>query len=424
MIRTLYTLILALASPFLLYGLYKKKPGKPSVGQRWVEHFGFSPTSSQSKPLWIHAVSVGEVIAAKPIIKALREQYPSVPLLITTTTSTGAEQAMQLGEGIEHRYMPIDFSWTVRGFLKRIQPRALLIMETELWPNTLATVKQAGLPITVLNARLSERSKQRYQQFQTVFDLLSNNLDQVICQYKEDADRFMALGIEQNKVSIAGSVKFDITVNAAITTAASELKTSFNQRPVWIAASTHSGEDEIILRAHQQVLAQAPDALLVLVPRHPERFDSVADLISQQFTVSRRHHSEAVTAQTQVYLGDTMGEMMLLFACADVAFMGGSLLGDKVGGHNMLEPAALAKPILTGPSFYNFQIITEQLMAQQACAICHNDQEIAEHVIRLMKQPALQQQQGSAALAVVQQNQGAVQRTLEQIAPYLGEYSQ
>lgn len=218
MIRTLYTLILALASPFLLYGLYKKKPGKPSVGQRWVEHFGFSPTSSQSKPLWIHAVSVGEVIAAKPIIKALREQYPSVPLLITTTTSTGAEQAMQLGEGVEHRYMPIDFSWTVRGFLKRIQPRALLIMETELWPNTLATVKQAGLPITVLNARLSERSKQRYQQFQTVFDLLSNNLDQVICQYKEDADRFMALGIEQNKVSIAGSVKFDITVNAAITT--------------------------------------------------------------------------------------------------------------------------------------------------------------------------------------------------------------
>lgn len=419
MIRTFYTLTLALAAPFLLRGLYKKKPGKPAIGKRWVEHFGFSPSPQQQRPLWIHAVSVGEVIAAKPIINALREQYPEVPLLVTTTTTTGAEQASKLGDGVEHRYMPIDFSWTVNAFIKRIQPRALLIMETELWPNTLATAKQAGLSITVLNARLSERSKKRYQQFQSVFNLLSKNLDQVICQYESDAKRFIELGITPEKVHTAGSVKFDITISGEVKAAAEVLKTTFDQRPTWIAASTHSGEDEIILNAHQRILAKIPDALLILVPRHPERFDAVADLISPQFSINRRSQNQVLTPQTQVYLGDTMGEMMVLFASADVAFMAGSLLGDKVGGHNMLEPAALAKPILTGPSFFNFQIITEQLMAQQACSICHNEQEIADQVVTLLSQPDLQQQQGSAALAVVKQNQGAVQRTLDYIAPYL-----
>lgn len=414
MLRFLYTCLLTLVAPVLLLSLYKKRPGVPPVGKRWKEHFGFSPRVQGHQPLWIHAVSVGETLAVTPLIKVLKARYPTLPILLTTTTATGAEQAARLGELVEHRYMPLDFPWALRLFLKKQQPRALCIMETELWPNTLAAARQAGLPVTVLNARLSERSCQRYAKVQPLFHLLANHLDRVLCQHRDDADRFIRLGVPSQAVQITGSIKFDISLPEGLIQASTALREELgSQRPVWIAASTHAGEDEQVLEAHRQVLASHPDTLLILVPRHPERFDAVHALCLQHgFTTARRTQPETLLAEQQIYLADTMGEMMLLLGACDLAFVGGSLIGDKVGGHNLLEPAALAKPILTGPSYYNFTDITTQLLNAGGAEVIDDSKGLAETVTRLLESPETQSQMGQAALAVVNANQGAIERTL------------
>lgn len=420
-IRWLYTLVLVLASPFLMWGLYKKQPGKPCVGSRWKEHFGFTPrleTSNSNGPIWIHAVSVGETLAVTPLLKKLKQQYPQQDIVITTTTPTGAEQAAKLVAIAEHRYMPFDFGFAVQGFIKAINPCQLLIMETELWPNTLHTVAQANIPVTIINARLSEGSCQRYAKFQSVFNLLAKHLTQILCQYPDDAERFIRLGVAKEKVSVTGSIKFDIDVSAQIINNGQKLRQQLGtQRPVWIAASTHQGEDEQILAAHNKILEQHSDALLILVPRHPERFNSMFELAQQQFVTVRRTESDdkTIDASVQVYLGDTMGEMLTLMSSADVCFMGGSLLGDKVGGHNILEPAALAKPIITGPSYFNFKDITDALIAEKAATICVSHNQIASEISELFCQPDLINKRGNIALNVVNKNKGALDRTLAAI---------
>jgi 3-deoxy-D-manno-octulosonic-acid transferase len=383
MIRFLYTILLFLVSPILLFGLYKRKPGKPSFGPRWKEHFGITPKlKSQTSPIWVHAVSVGEVIAVTPIIKALKLQNPEKPIVVTTTTSTGAEQVEKLADLVEHRYMPIDFSFAVRGFLKSVKPNKMLIMETELWPNTLHTVAYHNIPITVLNARLSEKSYRNYQKVRPLFDILAKNLSHICCQYQDDAHRFEKLGVDKDKISVTGSVKFDISIPAEAKLAGIQLRNQLGStRAVWIAASTHKGEDEKVLAAHKEIIQQRPDALLILVPRHPERFNSVYELCKQaNFNISRRTQDN-VSPQSQIYLGDTMGEMLTLLSAADVCFMGGSLLGDKVGGHNMLEPIALGVPVINGPSYFNFQEISEQLLAEDLMTICNSEFEMANSVL-------------------------------------------
>ncbi|GAJ72197.1 3-deoxy-D-manno-octulosonic-acid transferase [Vibrio sp. JCM 18904] len=368
LVRIIYTLLLALASPLLLFGLYKSKPNKPKFGSRWKEHFGITPPKlkSNDKPIWIHAVSVGESIAATPLIKALKEQNPEQSILVTTTTSTGAEQIAKLGDLIEHRYMPIDFGFAIKGFLKAVQPKQMLIIETELWPNTLHHVYKAGIPITVVNARLSEKSCQNYAKIQRLFNQLHPCLTQVLCQTDSDAERFERLGVEKKKLSVTGSIKFDIQISEQVKQQGQQLRAQLgNDRPIWIAASTHKGEDEQVLDAHRQVLKSLPNALLVLVPRHPERFDDVFALCQNSgFNSTRRTNAAIVNADTQVYLADTMGEMLILLGASDVCFMAGSLLGgDKVGGHNVLEPVALNVPVISGPSYFNFKAIVEDMIA-------------------------------------------------------------
>ncbi|EJE8533087.1 lipid IV(A) 3-deoxy-D-manno-octulosonic acid transferase [Vibrio vulnificus] len=413
LVRWLYTLLLALAAPLLLFGLYRSKPNKPKFGKRWKEHFGITPTlDGQNQPLWIHAVSVGESLAAIPLIKAIKEKTPDQVIVVTTTTSTGAEQIAKLGNLVEHRYMPIDFAFAVRGFLKAINPAKMLIIETEMWPNTLATVHKANIPIIVVNARLSEKSQQNYAKVQPLFNLIHPCLGKVLCQSQADADRFAKLGIPTNKLSVTGSIKFDIHISDEIKHQGAELRTLLGQqRPVWIAASTHKGEDEQVLDAHRQVLETHPNALLILVPRHPERFDSVFELCQTQgFETVRRTQANTIANSTQVYLGDTMGEMLVLLGAADVCFMGGSLVGDKVGGHNVLEPAALGVPVITGPSYYNFKEITSTLHQVNGIAIVESVQ-LGRHVLQLLTDKALQINTAQAALRVVQKNQGTLART-------------
>ncbi|OCQ11411.1 lipid IV(A) 3-deoxy-D-manno-octulosonic acid transferase, partial [Vibrio parahaemolyticus] len=380
LIRIIYTALLALASPFLLLGLYKSKPNKPKFGGRWKEHFGITPQlKTHQRPIWIHAVSVGESIAATPLIKELKQQYPEQPIVVTTTTSTGAEQIAKLGDLVEHRYMPIDFGFAVKSFLKAIQPEKMLIIETELWPNTLNVVKQANVPITVVNARLSEKSCKNYAKVQWLFNQLHPCLTQVLCQTDSDAERFERLGVNKEKLSVTGSIKFDIQISDHVKQQGKALRAQLGKdRPVWIAASTHKGEDEQVLEAHKQILESHPNALLILVPRHPERFDDVFALCKKQgFETVRRTEKQPAENTTQIYLGDTMGEMLVLIGAADICFMGGSLIGDKVGGHNVLEPAALGVPVITGPSYYNFTEIVNLLKKHSFCNIITKINEIS-----------------------------------------------
>lgn len=414
LVRIVYTLLLALASPLLLFGLYKSKPNKPKFGSRWKEHFGITPKlKSNDKPIWIHAVSVGESIAATPLIKALKEQNPEQSILVTTTTSTGAEQIAKLGDLIEHRYMPIDFGFAIKGFLKAVQPKQMLIIETELWPNTLHNVHKAGIPITVVNARLSEKSCQNYAKIQRLFNQLHPCLTQVLCQTDSDAKRFERLGVEKKKLSVTGSIKFDIQISEQVKQQGQQLRAQLgNDCPIWIAASTHKGEDEQVLDAHRQVLKSHPNALLVLVPRHPERFDDVFTLCQQQgFNTVRRTSTHAVETDTQVYLGDTMGEMLTLMGAVDICFMGGSLIGDKVGGHNVLEPAALGVPIINGPSFFNFKEIVHEMKQNNLIKIVKNEDELARAIVALIKDVAAHERITSELAHFMLANSGSLQRT-------------
>lgn len=415
MTRFFYSVLLLLLSPFLLYSLYKKKEGKPTFGCRWKEHFGITPPlSNKQKPIWIHAVSVGESIAATPIIKALKKQNPEHLILVTTTTSTGAEQIEKLGDLVEHRYMPIDFSFAVRGFLKATKPEKMLIMETELWPNTLHTVAKFGIPISVLNARLSEKSYLGYKKVQPIFNLLGNHLTHVCCQYQDDANRFIALGIDKDRVHVTGSVKFDIEITEDVIESGKQLRHSLGlKRPVWIAASTHKGEDEQVLAAHKALLNSIPNSLLILVPRHPERFNSVFDLCEEfSFKTVKRTSNQPISSDIQIYLGDTMGEMLTLIGASDVCFMGGSLIGNKVGGHNVLEPIALNVPTITGPSYFNFSEIINTLVAHQACIITTGE-TLSTSLLALLTTQDSAATLSSNAFQFLQQQQGAIERTIK-----------
>jgi 3-deoxy-D-manno-octulosonic-acid transferase len=418
-IRWLYTLLLLLIAPVFLYGLYKKKPNKPSYGKRWKEHFGFTPNFNAeiNKPIWIHTVSVGEAIAATPFIKALKIKFPTKKVIVTTTTSTGAAQIKKLGSLVEHRYMPLDLPFAIKGFLKAINPSALLIMETELWPNTLHYVAQSQIPITIINARLSERSCSRYQQFQSVFDLLANNISKILCQTDQDAQRFMKLGVDKSKIDVTGSIKFDISITQEIKNKALKLKKEITEkRPVWIAASTHVGEDEMLLGVHEKLIKQIPNLLLILVPRHPERFIEVHNLCHDHgFSVVNRAGRSEISTQTQIYLGDTMGDMLILIGASDVCFMAGSLIGDSVGGHNVLEPAILEKPIITGPSYYNFKEIVDEMVDNNACTVCQNADEIGSQLLYLFNSSSNRKRQGKNALNVVEKNRGSINNTLREL---------
>ena len=408
--RLLYNLLIHLGLPLALLALYKPKKGKPGFGARWAEHLGRTPASGQEAPLWIHAVSVGETLAISPFIRALKAERPDLPILLTTTTRTGAEQAAKLGDLVVHRYAPLDYPWAVAAFLKCIKPRALWVMETELWPNWLAACEARHLPVTIINARLSERSCQRYARFQGAFDTLSRPLTHLLCQHQDDAERFARLGIGRERLAVTGSIKFDIQLGDEVQARGHALRQQLGQsRPVWIAASTHQGEDEQVLAAFDLVLQRHPRALLILVPRHPERFDRVAELCAPYGCV-RRTGGAPIRETDKVYLGDTMGELPLMLAAADVAFVGGSLV--KVGGHNLLEPAALGKPCLTGPAYFNFSDITRQLVAQGGAALVADAAALGEKVSELLADEGERSQMGEQARAVVLRNQGALARTL------------
>ncbi len=415
MARRLYTLFFFLCLPLILLRLLYRAIKAPAYARRWAERFALGG-DVRSGGIWVHAVSVGESIAAAPMVRELLKRYPALPITVTCMTPTGSEQIRKLfGGQVGHAYLPYDLPWLQRRLLRRLQPKIGIIMETELWPNLVAEAGRARVPLVLANARLSARSARGYQRVGALVRPMFAALDWVAVQSQAEALRFIELGVGREQMQVTGSIKFDFRPDPQQGQQAQELRARWgSDRPVWIAASTHAGEDEQVLRAHRQVLDALPDALLILVPRHPERFDSVARQVSETgFGMVRRSSGALPAADQQVLVGDTMGELVFLYACADLAFVGGSLVPN--GGHNYLEPAALGLPVLSGPHRFNFTEISELLEGAGALQVVADETALAVAVQQWLQDSPARQRAGQAGQAVVADNQGALERLLQGI---------
>ncbi|WLH36172.1 lipid IV(A) 3-deoxy-D-manno-octulosonic acid transferase [Pseudomonas sp. FP2196] len=415
--RTLYTALFYLGLPLVAIRLWLRARKAPAYAKRIGERFTYGMPTLQPGGIWVHAVSVGESIAAAPMIRALLQRYPALPITVTCMTPTGSEriQALFADEPrIQHCYLPYDLPCAAARFLDRVQPKLAVIMETELWPNHIHQCAKRGIPVALANGRLSERSAKGYGRFSKLTAPMLAEMSFFAVQTETEAQRFRDLGARSETVEVTGSIKFDLTIDPQLLQRAAELRGQWQaqERPVWIAASTHEGEDEVVLNAHRRLLANYPNALLILVPRHPERFNSVFELCQREgFATVRRSTGANVAAETSVLLGDTMGELLFLYALADSAFVGGSLVPN--GGHNLLEPAALAKPVLSGPHLFNFLDIAAQLREAGALVEVDDAEGLAVEVQRLFELPRDAQRMAEAGLAVMRRNQGALQRLLD-----------
>ncbi|MEQ6927446.1 lipid IV(A) 3-deoxy-D-manno-octulosonic acid transferase [Pseudomonas mosselii] len=417
--RTLYTLLFHLGLPLVALRLFLRGRKAPAYRARIAERFACQLPAMRQGGIWVHAVSVGESIAAAPMVRALLKQYPDLPITLTCMTPTGSERIRAMFEGeprVQHCYLPYDLPWAAGRFLDHVRPCLGIIMETELWPNHIHQCARRGIPVALANARLSERSARGYARFAGLTRPMLEEMSLIAVQTETEAERFRTLGARDECVQVTGSIKFDLKVDDQLPPRASALREQWaaRQRPVWIAASTHDGEDALILEAHRELLKVHSDALLILVPRHPERFAAVHELCAGQFTTVRRSNGDTVTAQTQVLLGDTMGELLFLYALADIAFVGGSLVA--TGGHNPLEPAALALPVLMGPHVFNFLEISAMLREAGALQQVDDAEGLAGAVRRLVELPQDARRMGEAGRAVMQANQGALQRLLDGLA--------
>jgi 3-deoxy-D-manno-octulosonic-acid transferase len=414
--RTLYTLLFHLGLPLVAIRLWLRARKAPAYARRIAERFGRKLPAMQVGGIWVHAVSVGESIAAAPMIRELLKRYPQLPITVTCMTPTGSERIQALfaqEPRVQHCYLPYDLPWASRRFLDHVQPRLAVIMETELWPNHIHQCARRGIPVSLANGRLSERSARGYARFARLTGPMLAEMSLLAVQTEAEAERFRSLGARRHCVHVTGSIKFDLKVDPSLLERAAQLREQWQAgaRPIWIAASTHEGEDEVMLQAHRQLLASHPDALLILVPRHPERFASVLELCrAQGFATVQRSQGTDVGVGTQVLLGDTMGELLFLYALADIAFVGGSLVPN--GGHNLLEPAALSKPVLSGPHLFNFLEIAAMLRNAGALQETDDAPSLAAAIQRLIELPRDAARMGAAGREVMKANQGALERLL------------
>jgi 3-deoxy-D-manno-octulosonic-acid transferase len=410
--RLLYTLLWYLLMPFLFVHLWWLGARAPAYRGRWRERLALGYSQRLDGCVWVHAVSVGETLAAAPMIEALLQRYPQTPLLVTTTTPTGSERVSALfGDRVHHVYWPWDTPGVISRFWRNFNPQLVILLETELWPNLIAAAGKREVPVVLVNGRLSARSHRRYARLRGLLQPMLESLQALAVQTAVEAERFVDLGAAASRVTVTGNVKFDISLDDNLRGRARQLREQFGERPVWIAASTHPGEDEVVLAAHARLRRHCPGALLILVPRHQERFEQVAELVARQgLGMVRRSLDQTPGADIAVYLADTMGELLMLFGAADIAFVGGSLV--PVGGHNLLEPALWSKPIITGPVLHNFTLIADLLDEADAHRVVRNEAELAELLQQLLGETALRQQMGQRAAEVVQAHRGALVKLL------------
>lgn len=411
-----YVLLVPYAAYWLIRGL-----GNRSYFDRLGQRFGFGYPAME-RSVWLHAVSVGEVQASVPLIRALKERFPNRRILVTTVTPTGTSRVRAVfGDSVEHCYVPFEFPHAVKNFFNSVNPDAALIMETEIWPNLYRGCGIRNVPLILANARISPRSVPGYRKLLPLIrETLSHGII-IAAQSESDADRFLSLGASSMRTRVTGNIKFDVELPAEVFQQGAAFQSEFfGDRPVWIAASTHEGEETKVLAAHRELLEQIAGLLLVLVPRHPERFSEVRGLVEKSgFSVVSRTEGRACSKDTAVFLGDTMGEVPLFYAASDVAFVGGSLV--PVGGHNLLEPAAQGLPIVTGPHLFNSQDIADMFVERKACRMVHDKEELVVAVAALFANPNEAKQLGQRSLALLEENRGALARLLVLLEPILSK---
>jgi 3-deoxy-D-manno-octulosonic-acid transferase len=405
--RFIYSFLFYLSLPLVGLRLLWRARRDPHYLKRWPERMGHIPFPIRPKYIWWHSVSVGETLASLPLIRLLQKNYPQYTILVTTMTPTGSQEVIKnLGESVQHIYIPYDLPHVMSKFIRAIQPRLVVIMETELWPNMLFYCRQYKVPVLLANARLSEKSAKNYRRFPSLTRQMLENITCMAVQSQEDAARFVQLGFSPECQVITGSVKFDIEILPDLLSKAEKLRTKWDAaRPVWIAASTHRGEEEIILAAAKKM----PEALLILVPRHTDRVKEVLALCQQaNLNTCLRSAGELPDKTTRIFLIDTLGELLLFYAVSDIAFVGGSLISK--GGHNLLEPAALGLPVLSGPSLYNFARIENLLKKANALKKVKDAEELSTEILRLFHSQDKRLQMGQAARRIVTENKGATEK--------------
>lgn len=411
----LYRILLNLAIPFGLIGLVLRGFKNSAYWHRWGERFGFANDAvRQAAPfdLWIHAVSVGEARAAAPLIKRLLQEKPGINLLVTTTTPTGSAMVkLMLQDKVEHCYFPYDLAWAMNKFVATVQAKTVLVMETEIWPNLISAVKRSGSKLVYTNVRLSERSYSRYAKFPALVKRTLEKVDHFAVQGSLDRKHLELLGVEPQKISETGSIKFDISVPPSLRESAEVMRRQLGQdRLIWIAGSTREGEESKILAVYKKLKQEFPTLLLILVPRHPERFDYMARKIQRRELqcVRRTDGEQELAADVDVYLGDTMGELSLMYACSDVAFVGGSL--EPLGGQNILEPCALGVPVVFGPHMFNFPDISRWTISEGAGRMVKDADELIRIVGELLGSASLRDKMGRKGMAFIDAHRGALEK--------------
>ncbi len=416
---TLYRIALYIAFPVVLVRLIIRFSRNRQYINRLPQRFGFRLQSGNSSNcdnrIWIHAVSVGEVNAAIPLINALQKDYPDQQITITTMTPTGSDRVIKnFSHTVDHCYLPYDYPGAVKRFLNRLNPSMVIIMETEIWPNYIVECRYRNIPVVYANVRISKKSYQGYLRFKRLISPTLRKVDYFAVQSRTDSERLVSLGADQNCVEVTGSIKFELDVPASIMEAAQSVRRDLGcDRPVLVAGSTRDGEEVQVLSAFFEAKCAIPDLLLLLVPRHPERFRKVYRLCvrSKYKTVLRTQSSGVIDKDVDIYLGDTMGELSLLIAAGDIAYIGGSLV--PAGGHNLLEACAASVAVIFGPHMFNFQEISDMVLEKGAGVQVMNTQELTEVIIRLVNDPVLRDQYGSHGKEFVDENKGALSRILK-----------
>lgn len=416
----LYRLILNLAIPFGLVSLCIRGFKNPDYWSRWSERFGFASEEVKSNApydLWVHAVSVGEARASAPLILRLIKEKPGINILVTTTTPTGSAMVdMMLRDKVSHCYFPYDLNWAIKRFVATVNAKAVLVMETEIWPNLIESVKQSGAKLVYTNVRLSERSYSGYAKFPGFVKRTLEKIDFFAVQGKADRLHLELLGVDSSKIAETGSIKFDVNIAPSLRESAEVMRRQLGQdRLIWIAGSTRDGEESKILAAYKILKQTFPSLLLILVPRHPERFDYMARKIQRRELVCVRRTDDVLelSSDVDVYLGDTMGELTLMYACSDVAFVGGSL--EPLGGQNILEPCALGVPVVFGPHMFNFPDISRWTIKEGAGKMVKDVDELVEVVTDLLANPSLRDEMGGKGVAFIDAHRGALNKNYELI---------
>jgi len=414
--RVFYSCLFYLLIPFILLRLLWRGIKAPDYRCRWRERFALYNKKFPQGVIWFHAVSVGEAEALFPLVRQIQKQHPDAKLLITTTTPTGSARVKAvMQDTVEHVYLPYDVPDAVNRFMQCFKPKLAIIMETEIWPNFFVYCGKNNTPLYIINARLSEKSCRGYQKIPSLVHPALAGVNLIATQTQDDSNRFIAIGANSDKVKILGNIKFDVEIPQSIIAQGLQIKADlFAGRFVWLIASTHKDEEAIFLDIYKEIKQKIPELLLVVVPRHPERFADVKKLCEQlQLGVVMRTSGNRVSTQTDVYLVDTMGELKMLYAASDVAFVGGSMV--PRGGHNILEAAAVGVPVMFGPYMHNFKEIARGVLSHNAAIQCQNKDEIIHAILALYEQPAYRETLAVKAKAFVRQNQGAIAKICEML---------